>query len=344
MKNFFYFYFFFINSFLFNCFSQSDIRNIDSLIHLITVESYSVHFDSLRTSEFCNRKVLPYGTQSTDHNACRDYIFRYFTSHLGSENVFLHHFKSNEYKGLCNVIGVKHGTNNTAGIWVISAHYDSNNNLGIKPMSDSVSPGANDNGTGLAAILEITRIIASINTESTIIFAAWDFEEVFTYGLPTGSNAWFKEHVSKKATTSFNQLNNGLVINIKDLKGNINFDMFGNPQKEEDGIPILWACYAKNQHIEFVNDYVKTFNKYIPEIKAITHGKLTLSDHYTFAFRKIPAVENLESNFSADPYYHTCLDNLDNENNIDFEYATNVTRGGLAYILEKNLMFIEKKE
>lgn len=312
---------------------------IDSLINFITVESYSSHFDSLRTNEFCNRKVIADKKQSPDHDACRDYILRSFQQYFGDKNAYLHNFEAQNCKGLANVIGVKLGTDRNAGIWVISAHYDTNNNNETSTNNPIYSPGANDNGTGLAAILELARIIGKQQTKATILFAAWDFEEVFTDGYPTGSNEWFSSHVKKNKNTNWDGLASNGIINMEEFRGNINFDMFGNPQLVYEAKPVLWACYAKNSHIDFVESYAKTINRYIPEIHARTYGRLILSDHYTFASKKIPAVENLESNYITDPYYHSYSDNKTNPDNIDFEFATNVTRGGLAFLLEQFLPY-----
>lgn len=311
-------------------------NQIEKIISEITIQSYQVHFDSMRTNENCTRKVIPAEKQSLDHDACRDYIAKQFKTYLGTENVFLHNFNTPNYSGLCNVIGFKKGRNPHAGIWVVSAHYDTNNNLEYKYSDQSPAPGANDNGTGLAAILEIANVLSTIETEASVLFSAWDLEEQFTNGIATGSNAWFTERVNRNIKTNWDSLPFS-IINEADIKGNINFDMFGNPQEQENGEAILWACYAKNIHIEFVNDYVKTFNKYTPKIKAIPHGRLIWSDHYTFALRNIPALVNLESSYSNDPFYHTANDHFENQKNIDWEFACSVTQGGFAFLLEQIL-------
>ena len=310
---------------------------VDSLIHLITVDSYRAHFDSLRTDQFCNRKVISSTIQSTDHNKCRDYIYHQFQTYLGTENVYLHEFGSNDYRGLANVIGFKKGKDKNAGIWIIGAHYDSNNSNEKNLMSKIISPGANDNGTGIAAILELARITSKLETNASILFAAWDLEEIFTNGKATGSNSWFEEYITRKKGTKWEYLGNGATINQNDLKANLNFDMFGNPQVEDEGKPVLWACYATNSDIAFVENYVSIVNSYVPEIEAKLFGKLIFSDHYTFSSRKIQSVENLESGYQNDPFYHTYSDNLQNPNNIDMQFATNVTRGGLAFLLENIL-------
>lgn len=314
--------------------AQTTNRTIDSIIHLVTVQSYSAHFDSLRVNELCNRKVIAAPLQSNDHDECQNYIFRQLQLYLGNEQVYLHKFDANNYKGLANVIAFKKGNDPKAGIWIIGAHYDTNNNLDKSGEQKNTSPGANDNGTGIAALLEIARIVSQLETKASVIFAAWDIEEVFTNGKATGSDRWFTDKVSRKKNTEWGAIRNGGTINQYDLRANLNFDMFGNPQQEENGKPVLWACFATNNDISFVEKYASTLNAYVPQIRTNTFGKLVYSDHYTFSARQILSVENLESKYQNDPFYHSFADNLQNPDNINMEFATNVTRGGLAFLLE----------
>jgi hypothetical protein len=308
---------------------------IDSLISLITIDSYQSHFDSLRTGPLHTRKVKAAPQQSADHDACRDYTYRSFQQYLGNENTYIHHFNIGRQGGLANVIGVKQGTDPNGGIWVVSAHYDSQNANETRPNEADVAPGANDNGTGLAALLEIARILSQVETVSTFVFAAWDYEEVFTDGLPTGSNKWFNDHVKKRKPTQLDKLGNGGTIKLTDFKGNINFDMIGKPHLYNDSIPIVWVCYAYSGHSGFTDHYSEIFNRYIDNVEASSYGRLIFSDHYTFAARRIPALVNLQSDYLHDKYYHTYSDHNENPDNINYNYAVSITRGGLAFILEK---------
>lgn len=321
----------------FEGFSQKIDPEIESIIEQINIESYRSHFDSLKTGSQNNRKVIRGEQQTSDHDNCRDYIFRNFKKFFGPNNAYLHHFETNNYKGLCNVIGIKKGCNQYAGIWIISAHYDSNNINQPKLNNQTPSPGANDNGTGLATMLEIARIVSNIETNATIIFAAWDFEEIFLDGFAAGSNSWYKQFVTNKTDTQWERLSNKGKIASTDIKGNINFDMLGNPQLQIEGKPALWNCYANKAHKEFCDDISKTMNSYTPEIISVSHGPMHYSDHYTFAARHIPAVLLLESNYIDDKFYHTANDNTENPENIDYLFVTTVSKGGLAYILEKTM-------
>ena len=70
-----------------------------------------------------------------------------------------------------NVIGTKNGTN-TDQIVIIGAHYDTVDN----------TPGADDNGTGIAALLELARILGKHTFVKTLILVAFDMEEIGLLG------------------------------------------------------------------------------------------------------------------------------------------------------------------
>lgn len=59
------------------------------------------------------------------------------------------------------------GTDPSAGIVVLGAHYD----------SVAGSPGANDNGSGVAAVLELARLFADAEPKATVRFVAFVNEE-----------------------------------------------------------------------------------------------------------------------------------------------------------------------
>ena len=85
-------------------------------------------------------------------------------------------------------------------IVVIGAHYDSYSRL-------SPEPGADDNATGVAAVLETARILAPGEYERTIVYIAFSGEE---QGL-VGSEAWASDARAR-----------GL-----DIRAVINIDMIG---------------------------------------------------------------------------------------------------------------------
>ncbi len=79
-----------------------------------------------------------------------------------------------------NVAATLPGTDPTAGIVLIGAHYDSR----TADLNDAVSPapGANDNASGVAIMLELARVLAPEARRTTIVFAAFSAEEVGRVG------------------------------------------------------------------------------------------------------------------------------------------------------------------
>jgi hypothetical protein len=79
-----------------------------------------------------------------------------------------------------NVIATLPGIGDHPGAIVISAHYDSRSNDMLD--GNSLAPGADDNGSGVALLIELARLLSSRSWNQTIIFAAFSAEEQGTFG------------------------------------------------------------------------------------------------------------------------------------------------------------------
>jgi hypothetical protein len=79
-----------------------------------------------------------------------------------------------------NVVATLPGSDPSAGVVVVGAHYDSR----TVDINDAVSraPGADDNATGVAALLEMARLLADTTPRATVVFVAFSAEEVGTVG------------------------------------------------------------------------------------------------------------------------------------------------------------------
>lgn len=120
--------------------------------------------------------------------ATRDYIYTEFEQ-IAQESegrimVQLQPFEMN-YNGIRtqqnNIVGVINGTTPGAGFLVIGSHYDS---ILSSDFADATSfaPEANDGLSGIAALLEIMRILSQHQYRSSIIFVAFSGEEVGRLG------------------------------------------------------------------------------------------------------------------------------------------------------------------
>ena len=82
-----------------------------------------------------------------------------------------------DYPDADNVVGRVRGTSRSARSFVISAHYD---HLGVQ--DGRVYPGADDNASGVAAMLEIARYVKRHPLRHQALFAALDAEELGLQG------------------------------------------------------------------------------------------------------------------------------------------------------------------
>ncbi len=89
-----------------------------------------------------------------------------------------------------NIVAYLRGMDIGAGTIIIGAHYDSRTDDGTD--STSYAPGADDNGSGVAALLELARILSRYPQRSTIMFVFFSGEEQGRLG----SRAFVKDYVN----------------------------------------------------------------------------------------------------------------------------------------------------
>lgn len=81
---------------------------------------------------------------------------------------------------LVNVLAIQRGTERPDEVVIISAHIDSRASDPLDATSDA--PGANDNGSGSAAVLEAARVLSQQRFPTTIVYALLSGEEQGLYG------------------------------------------------------------------------------------------------------------------------------------------------------------------
>lgn len=119
-------------------------------------------------------------------NFSAKYLYRYFST-LRGFNVSFHLFPlplEDRRVGL-NVVACKPGVRESAGHILLFAHYDSVSN---DPYASA--PGADDNASGVAVMMEAAYVMSLYDWNRTLIFTAFSGEEI---GF-IGSSAWAKEN------------------------------------------------------------------------------------------------------------------------------------------------------
>ncbi|HEX6470288.1 MAG TPA: M28 family metallopeptidase [Streptosporangiaceae bacterium] len=81
---------------------------------------------------------------------------------------------------ITNVIATLHGDASPERMYVITGHLDSRVTDVMNSTSDA--PGADDDASGVAVVLELARVFATHRTEGTVVFAAVAAEEQGLYG------------------------------------------------------------------------------------------------------------------------------------------------------------------
>lgn len=195
-----------------------------------------------------------------------------------------------------NIIGVIKSVNNSEKHIVLSAHLD---HLGI--WKSNLYPGANDNASGVATVLEMARVLNLRQQElpCSIIIAFFSGEEM---GL-LGSNYFFK-------TPTFSR---------SDIILNINLDTVGNGKEGE------FIYWTNNNLAEEICKELNSFDNLIIE-KDI--DKNHSSDHKSFCKKNIPAFTILSDKWLE--YNHTPQDTKDI---INFTKIENLGQSLVDYLL-----------
>ncbi len=163
---------------------------------LFDLQNMVEQVDSVKLLEYLQfiEGVRNYSTAPAHLNAVRDSIEDIFTRHgLVTQK---HNFPYSTTQGI-NITGRKAGMKDESATYIICGHYD-----GVPG-----SPAADDNGSAVAGVFEILRILSQYDFEHTITFIGWDLEE---YGL-LGS----KYHVQNE------------IKPYEDIRGVLNFEMIG---------------------------------------------------------------------------------------------------------------------
>lgn len=218
-----------------------------------------------------------------------------------------------------NVIATQLGQTNPDDIYIICAHYDS-----------VTTYCADDNATGVAAVMEIARLLSNQCTDNTIVYALWDEEEI---GL-RGANYYAQQAADE---TNGNTRDN--------ILGVINMDMIGydgdapgtagDNDFDIDVRNIANSIAIKDDLISILNTYTFDLNE------IVVNPGTTASDHSRFWNQGYSAVlvgESWETNDQT-PDYHTSNDRVED---IDFQYMTELTKLILAYTATKaNLISVD---
>jgi len=112
-----------------------------------------------------------------------------------------------------NIVGAISGAELNAGTIIVGAHYDS---IGTpRDSGTAYAPGANDNGSGVAAVLEMARIMSAAQYKATVMFVLFSAEEVQRQGSIN-----FAKWIYDDGVDVIGMINLDTIGNIHDFNGN----------------------------------------------------------------------------------------------------------------------------
>lgn len=176
-----------------------------------------------------------------------------------------------------NVIATLPGTGPNPNIIVIMAHYDT------RPVSatDGVSrsPGADDNASGVALLLETARILSARQWNQTVVFAAIAAEEQGTFG-----SRFFVQET---------------YLNNVDVLAAVNYDIVGGRPGIPQSIRLFAPDLLTSPSGELARYYDFTSGMYVPTFPLTIVDALDrngrFGDHREFVKANMPAVRLTES-------------------------------------------------
>lgn len=168
------------------------------------------------------------------------------------ENEFVTNFTA------ANVMAMVKGTTKPDSIIVFTAHYDHLGGMGNK----TYFPGANDNASGVAMLLNLAKYYAANPPKYSIVFIAFAAEEIGLLG-----SKYFTENP---------------LFPLKNIRFLWNLDLLGNG---DEGAAVVNATIHPKafEVLNKINDQ----QKYLPKINP--RGKAANSDHYFFSEKGVPA-------------------------------------------------------
>lgn len=256
--------------------------------------------------------LVEFGTRHTlseENTRAADWLADRFRD-AGCDEVALREFRIGQHSRL-NVVATIRGEARPDEFVLVGAHFDSRNARIAD--AEGPAPGANDNASGTAALLELARTLAADRPGRSVRFVAFSGEE---QGL-VGSRAYAK--TAKE---------DGLAITLM-----INLDMIGHPMDEAGKVIVV-------EHDPGLRDRENDEGSLAWAGRLIDHartagldpiaGEMYGSDYMPFEANGVVCVGLFDGADTAD-FYH---DEADTPDKVDSAYCASATAATLALIRE----------
>lgn len=214
-----------------------------------------------------------------------------------------------------NVIATQNGTDFPNQYFIVCAHFDS-------MPSSANAPGADDNASGTAAVIEAARILTQYSLPYSVKYCLWDEEEQGLIG---------SDHYATSAAAAGD-----------DIMGVLNMDMIAYDGNGDNKVDIHTRSTGNSYELsDKLLELNSTLN--IGLITNILDPGSSYSDHASFWSQGYGAILLIEEDNDFNPYYHTSNDKIIYFSNEIFEKSSELIISGLAsFALNLNINIIHE--
>ncbi len=259
--------------------------------------------------------------------ATKDFIHQHFEAR--NLDIITQEYTFGNYQA-SNITGRIIGTENESAIYILGSHFDC-----VKE-----GPGADDNASGVAGMLEAMRILSKYGFKKSIRFIGFDLEEEQL----NGSMKYTQSGLHPEETVA----------------GMLDFEMIGyytevpNTQAMPTGFNLLFpeanskleadqfrGNFITNVGGGFSSELAEAFEnaaaQHVPGLKVITLQPsffvpdLSRSDHASFWLKNIPAIMLTDGAEFRNHNYHTANDTL---GSLNFTFMHNVVQAAIATLAD----------
>ncbi len=297
------------------------MNRITEIIQQVSADRIATHIQNL---EGIRHPV--FAPEALEHAA--DYIWHTLQSY--GLQMIPHHFIE-DGKPYRNIIGLHPGTTQPERRIIVIAHFD----------TVAISPGADDNASGVAAMLELAKVLHPWRFEESILFVGVNLEEQKVDGekdspVVRGSRAL-------AATAKEEGWEIEAVINFETIAYAGNDIVQRAPENLPFELPKVGnfiAVIGNERSTAMVKRYVSVIERHhipLPVVPLVVPGNGEVlpdtrrSDHAPFWDIGAPAMMLTNTANFRTPHYHQPSDTLDT---LNLPFAAEVCRAGAALVCE----------
>lgn len=272
--------------------------SLDSLVHTVKVLSGEVGSSNGGMSDTIHGRYV----YDSGHDVARDYLKRKLDSYgLSTE---LRAIDVSPFG--TSVLGTQTGASRPGAKYILCAHYD---DITGQPEQ---APGADDNASGCAAVLEAARILSRYKTAYTIVYALWDQEE---------DGQWGAQRYARDAAARGDS-----------ILGVINLDMLGWDGNNDSLIEISTDSVAHS--MQLADTVASVLHLYNFPLKPIVQHPGSGGDHFRFWQYGFTAVKLADWPVGGDynPHMHEIDDRIQYFNLLHFHGLAALAAGTAAFL------------